>query len=249
MSYRACKTCNKKVTESTGKGYWCARCQKDEESFTLRYVFSTKFSDATGEAWFSIFHEQAEILLGCSADELAKMKSQEETTNFLCQLKKAKWVSFLFRICVARTEYKNVKRQNSAANNCATSQHLIETSGEQQLLKCLCNSSKTLTEMATQVDRNAATRISQMIANVRSFNQTHGKPPALALVTVGNKKWFESYISLLKNRCTEVGIRFLHVELAGEVPKAQCVARVRDLNQDPDIQDISVQLPLPDTAK
>ncbi|KAI3685267.1 hypothetical protein L6452_34507 [Arctium lappa] len=33
MSYRACKSCNKKVTESTG---WCARCQKDEESFTLR---------------------------------------------------------------------------------------------------------------------------------------------------------------------------------------------------------------------
>ncbi|KAI3677920.1 hypothetical protein L6452_37194 [Arctium lappa] len=80
-------------------------------SIMFRYVFSAKFSDATGETWFSIFHEQAEILLGCSADELAKMKSQEEATNFLCQLKKAKWVSFLFRICVARTEYKNVKRQ------------------------------------------------------------------------------------------------------------------------------------------
>ncbi|KAI3697365.1 hypothetical protein L6452_30337 [Arctium lappa] len=109
MPYRACKTCNKKVIESTGKGYWCARCKKDEESFTLRYVLSAKFSDATGEAWFSIFHEQAKILLGCSADELAKMKSREEATNFLCQLKKAKWVSFLFRICIAQTEYKNVK--------------------------------------------------------------------------------------------------------------------------------------------
>ncbi|KAI3757701.1 hypothetical protein L6452_05244 [Arctium lappa] len=80
--------------------------------------------------------------------------------------------------------------------------------------------------MATQVHGDAGRRISQMIANVLSFTQTHGKPPALALVSVGNNPRFGSYISLLKTRCMEVGIRFIHVELAG--PEAQCVTRVRD---------------------
>ncbi|KVH88361.1 Nucleic acid-binding, OB-fold, partial [Cynara cardunculus var. scolymus] len=60
-TYRACNPCNKKVSESTGLGYWCERCQ---------------FSDVSGEAWFSILNEETKTLLGCSADELAKMKAQ-----------------------------------------------------------------------------------------------------------------------------------------------------------------------------
>ncbi|KAI3771078.1 hypothetical protein L6452_02231 [Arctium lappa] len=80
--------------------------------------------------------------------------------------------------------------------------------------------------MATQVDGDAGERLSQMIGDVLSFTQTPGKPPALALESVGNNPPFESYISLLRTRCTEVGIRFIHVELAGQIPEAQCVARV-----------------------
>ncbi|KAI3745846.1 hypothetical protein L6452_08257 [Arctium lappa] len=84
-----------------------------------------------------------------------------------------------------------------------------------------------------------------MTANVLSFTQTHGKSPTLALVSAGNNPQFGSYISLLRTRCIEVGIRFIHIELPGQIPEAQCVARVRELDQDSDIQGISVQLPLP----
>lgn len=35
-----------------------------------------KVSDASGEAWFSVFNEQAETIIGCSAYELDKLKSQ-----------------------------------------------------------------------------------------------------------------------------------------------------------------------------
>ncbi|KAI3746664.1 hypothetical protein L6452_09103 [Arctium lappa] len=75
------------------------------------YIISAKFSDVSGEAWFSIFNEEAETLLGCSNDELAEMKAHEEGTNFRLQLDKAKWIPFLFRVLVAPTEYDNVKRQ------------------------------------------------------------------------------------------------------------------------------------------
>nr|POF20576.1 replication protein a 70 kda dna-binding subunit b [Quercus suber] len=33
--YRACKTCNKKVTEALGFGYWCEACHKNDEECNL----------------------------------------------------------------------------------------------------------------------------------------------------------------------------------------------------------------------
>nr|XP_043605903.1 UDP-glucose 6-dehydrogenase 4-like [Erigeron canadensis]XP_043605910.1 UDP-glucose 6-dehydrogenase 4-like [Erigeron canadensis] len=76
MSYRACKTCNKKVNEALDSGYWCEACQKNDASCSLRYILSANFSDASGGAWFSVFSEEAEKIVGCSTDELDKMKSQ-----------------------------------------------------------------------------------------------------------------------------------------------------------------------------
>lgn len=76
MWYRACKTCNKKVTEAIGSGYWCEGCQKNDEECNLRYIMVVRVSDASGEAWFSTFNEEAERIIGCSADELDQLKSQ-----------------------------------------------------------------------------------------------------------------------------------------------------------------------------
>lgn len=76
MWYRACKTCNKKVSEAIGSGFWCEGCQKNDEECSLRYIMVPKVSDASGEAWLSSFNDQAEKILGCSADKLDKLKSQ-----------------------------------------------------------------------------------------------------------------------------------------------------------------------------
>lgn len=107
MWYRACKTCNKKVTEAMGSGYWCENCQKNEDDCSLRYInwkhfnllsyscqihihkytninsfvycryiMVVKVSDASGEAFLSVFNEQAEKIVGHSADELNEIKSQ-----------------------------------------------------------------------------------------------------------------------------------------------------------------------------
>ncbi|KAL2906013.1 Replication protein A 70 kDa DNA-binding subunit B [Bienertia sinuspersici] len=59
MCYRACKTCNKKVTEAIGFGYWCEACQKNDEECNLRYIMNAKISDASGEAWVSTLNDQA----------------------------------------------------------------------------------------------------------------------------------------------------------------------------------------------
>ncbi|GAB2209289.1 hypothetical protein Droror1_Dr00026499 [Drosera rotundifolia] len=109
MWYRACKTCNKKVTDGIGSGYWCEACQKNDVESSLRYIMVVKVSDASGEAWFSTFNEQAEKIVGCSADELDAQIGKENP--FALKLKEATWVPHHFRISVVQQEYMNEKRQ------------------------------------------------------------------------------------------------------------------------------------------
>ncbi|RYR31757.1 hypothetical protein S83_036114 [Arachis hypogaea] len=116
MWYRACKTCNKKVTESIGAGYWCEGCQKNDEQCSLRYIMVVKVADESGEAYVSVFNEEAEKIVGCSADELDTLKSQEGEDNpFQLKLKQATWVPHLFRVSVSQNEYNNEKRQRITA--------------------------------------------------------------------------------------------------------------------------------------
>uniref|UniRef100_A0A1J3E316 Replication protein A subunit n=1 Tax=Noccaea caerulescens TaxID=107243 RepID=A0A1J3E316_NOCCA len=112
MWYRACKTCNKKVTEAMDSGYWCEGCQKKDEECSLRYIMAVKVSDSTGETWFSAFNDEAEKIIGCSADELNKLKSEEgEVNEFQTKLKEATWSAHLFRVSVSQQEYNSEKRQ------------------------------------------------------------------------------------------------------------------------------------------
>ncbi|KAH7528873.1 hypothetical protein FEM48_Zijuj05G0124000 [Ziziphus jujuba var. spinosa] len=112
MWYRACKTCNKKVTEAIDSGYWCEGCQKNDEECSLRYILGARVTDASGEAYISAFNNEAESIIGCSADELDKLKTQEGEDNlYLQKLKQATWVPHLFRISVSQSEYNNEKRQ------------------------------------------------------------------------------------------------------------------------------------------
>ncbi|OIW19664.1 hypothetical protein TanjilG_18474 [Lupinus angustifolius] len=118
MWYRACKTCNKKVTESIGAGYWCEACQKNDDQCNLRYIMIVKVSDASGEAFLSIFNEEAEKIIGCSADELDNLKSQDgEDSPYQLKLKQAIWVPHLFRVSVTQNEYNNEKRQRITARS------------------------------------------------------------------------------------------------------------------------------------
>lgn len=41
-----------------------------------RYILVARVTDASGEAYLSLFNEEAERVIGCSADELDKLKSQ-----------------------------------------------------------------------------------------------------------------------------------------------------------------------------
>lgn len=45
-------------------------------NISFRYILVVRVSDASGEAYISAFNEEAERIIGCSADELDKLRSQ-----------------------------------------------------------------------------------------------------------------------------------------------------------------------------
>ncbi|TVU47936.1 hypothetical protein EJB05_07554 [Eragrostis curvula] len=132
MWYRACKKCNKKVTDAIGSGYWCEGCQKNDNECSLRYIMNIKVSDPTGEAWISVFNEHAERIIGCSADKLDQIRKEEGDDQYLIKLKQATWVPHLFRVSVAQHEYMNERRQRitvrseSPVDYAAESRYLLE---------------------------------------------------------------------------------------------------------------------------
>jgi methylenetetrahydrofolate dehydrogenase (NADP+) / methenyltetrahydrofolate cyclohydrolase len=69
--------------------------------------------------------------------------------------------------------------------------------------------------------------------------------PALAVVIVGDDPASHVYVRSKVKETTTAGMRSLHVELPADTPEAEVVARVKALSDDPSIDGILVQLPLP----
>ncbi|KAJ3331210.1 Replication factor A protein 1, partial [Kappamyces sp. JEL0680] len=73
--YAACPTegCNKKVTEMD-RGWRCEKCDMSFPAPKMRFILAFSVSDYTGQMWLQAFNDQAQLLLGCSADDMAAIK-------------------------------------------------------------------------------------------------------------------------------------------------------------------------------
>jgi methylenetetrahydrofolate dehydrogenase (NADP+)/methenyltetrahydrofolate cyclohydrolase len=69
--------------------------------------------------------------------------------------------------------------------------------------------------------------------------------PGLATVLVGDNPASQSYVSSKKKACAEVGIASFGHELPATASQAEVEKLVKDLNADPRVNGILVQLPLP----
>lgn len=100
---------------------------------------------------------------------------------------------------------------------------------------------------ATIIDGKAIAQTirSEIAAEVRRLSETYGKVPGLAVVIVGNRKDSESYVNMKRKACAEVGIKSVDTNLPEEVSETELICRVHDLNANPDVHGILVQLPLP----
>ncbi len=73
----------------------------------------------------------------------------------------------------------------------------------------------------------------------------HGITPGLATVLVGEDPASHSYVRMKRKACEELGITSFHHELPADTSQADLEKLVSDLNDDPQVHGILVQLPLP----
>ncbi len=92
--------------------------------------------------------------------------------------------------------------------------------------------------IATEIRAGVTTEIA-------AFRELNGYPPGLAVVIVGADAPSAVYLQQILRACRNVGIEGRMVELSGEVSSAQLRRRILELNGDPLISGIIVQMPLP----
>ncbi len=92
-----------------------------------------------------------------------------------------------------------------------------------------------------------AARIQEEIAaSVKEIKQKHGITPGLAAVLVGSNPASQMYVKMKRNRCAEVGIDSFGHELPADISQEELEDLIAQLNADPKVHGILVQLPLPD---
>lgn len=85
----------------------------------------------------------------------------------------------------------------------------------------------------------------EIAARVAEIKQAGGKQPHLAAILVGEDGASQTYVGAKVKACEEVGFTSTLVRLAAEVSEEELLRTVEDINQNPDIDGLIVQLPLP----
>ncbi|MCB0212844.1 MAG: bifunctional methylenetetrahydrofolate dehydrogenase/methenyltetrahydrofolate cyclohydrolase FolD [Anaerolineae bacterium] len=92
----------------------------------------------------------------------------------------------------------------------------------------------------------AATIRGEIKDEVEAMQAQYNTVPGLATVLVGERKDSQTYVRMKKKACAEVGITSFSHDLPADINQADLLKVVQDLNANPDVHGILVQLPLPD---
>jgi 5,10-methylene-tetrahydrofolate dehydrogenase/methenyl tetrahydrofolate cyclohydrolase len=82
-------------------------------------------------------------------------------------------------------------------------------------------------------------------AGVQAMQERYGYTPGLATVLVGEDPASDTYVRMKQRMCQELGIRSIGHNLPADSSQEEVEGLVRELNADPEVNGILVQLPLP----
>ena len=85
--------------------------------------------------------------------------------------------------------------------------------------------------------------------SIATYRERIGRAPALAIVIVGRDAPSMVYLQQILKGCDMVGIERRTLELHGEVTERSVVEAIEELNADPEVAGIIVQMPLPPTIR
>lgn len=82
-------------------------------------------------------------------------------------------------------------------------------------------------------------------ARVAGFPEKYGRVPHLVVILVGDNPASVSYVTGKAKACEAVGIRNTTLKRPADISEAELLAMIEELNRDPEVDGILVQLPLP----
>lgn len=85
----------------------------------------------------------------------------------------------------------------------------------------------------------------EIAAEVAQIREQGGKIPHLVAILVGNKGSSETYVASKMKNCEEVGMHSTLIRFDPTVTEAELLDKVREVNENPDMDGLIVQLPLP----
>lgn len=77
-------------------------------------------------------------------------------------------------------------------------------------------------------------------------NRSNGRTPILATILVGDDPASATYVKMKGNACRRVGMDSLAVEMPGSTNTEQLLAKIDELNNDPNVHGILLQHPVPE---
>lgn len=85
----------------------------------------------------------------------------------------------------------------------------------------------------------------EIAAGVEELKKSKGVVPGLAVILVGENPASVSYVTAKEKACREAGMYSREIRLPESTTQAELLEEIRRLNEDPQIDGILVQLPLP----
>ena len=99
----------------------------------------------------------------------------------------------------------------------------------------LCLDGKAL---AKQIEQDLSARVA-------TLKQKTGRTPILATILVGDDPASATYVRMKGNACKRVGMDSIRVELPAETSTEELLAKIDELNNNPDVHGILLQHPVP----
>jgi methylenetetrahydrofolate dehydrogenase (NADP+)/methenyltetrahydrofolate cyclohydrolase len=98
-----------------------------------------------------------------------------------------------------------------------------------------------------------AKKIEENVSNeAKIFKQTTGRVPGLAVILVGHDPASQAYVGMKKKACDRAGFYSVTHEMPDDISQDAIIKTIEMMNQNPNIDGILIQLPLPahiDTTK
>jgi methylenetetrahydrofolate dehydrogenase (NADP+) / methenyltetrahydrofolate cyclohydrolase len=99
--------------------------------------------------------------------------------------------------------------------------------------------------MAKIIDGNAVAREIRSECRERVLRRASGSPRGLAVIVVGSDPASRLYVKNKIRACADVGIQSFRYDCPVDVNQDAVIDKIEELNEEPGVHGILVQLPLP----